>query len=137
MARVAILRAHSVRTNFKPITCYRAALLFTGVVSTHSAWHLGSSAAACWSTRSHTPGSAMAPDSKHMSPAMQALCYFYRNPPAESGVKPQPYKAIPKLIQHPHMKISRVKMAVKRFMAKKSTRALCTGSRCRAAAKCI
>ena len=64
----------------------------------------------------------MPPEPKHLSPAMQALCYFYRSPPAESGVKPQPYKAIPKLIEHPRMKISRVKMAVKRFMDKKGTR---------------
>ena len=33
-----------------------------------------------------------------MDPAAQALCYYYRNPPPESDVKPQPYKAIPKLI---------------------------------------
>ena len=60
---------------------------------------------------------------KHMGPAMQALCFFYRNPPPESGVSPRPYseipkliKQIPKLIKQPHMKISRIKMAVKRFL---------------------
>ena len=36
---------------------------------------------------------------KHMGPAKQALCYFYRNPPANSGVMPQPFKEIAKLIQ--------------------------------------
>ena len=45
-----------------------------------------------------------------MEPATQALCFFYRNPPAESGVKPQPYKAIPKLIKKPHIQIGAVKM---------------------------
>ena len=36
------------------------------------------------------------------------MCYFYRNPPPGSGVKPQPYKAIPKLIGAPNMRIGRV-----------------------------
>ena len=27
-----------------------------------------------------------------MSPALQELCFFYRNPPPDSGVKPQPYE---------------------------------------------
>ena len=57
-----------------------------------------------------------------MSAAMQALCYFYRNPPHGSGVKPQPYKAIPKLIKAPNMGISRVKMAVRRFHLKRQAR---------------
>ena len=60
--------------------------------------------------------------SKHMDPATQALCFFYRNPPAESGVKPQPYKAIAKLIKQPKINTSRLKMAVHRFMVKKAPR---------------
>ena len=59
---------------------------------------------------------------KHMGLAMQALCFFYRNPPPESGVSPRPYSEIPKLIKQPHMKISRVKMAVKRFLQEKEMR---------------
>ena len=58
----------------------------------------------------------------HMSASMQALCYFYRNPPPGSGVKPQPYKAIPKLIKAPSMEVGRVKMAVRRFHLKRQTR---------------
>ena len=42
---------------------------------------------------------------KHMGPAQQALCYFYRNPPAKSGVKPQPFKEIAKLIQQPRTSV--------------------------------
>ena len=53
---------------------------------------------------------------------MQALCYFYRNPPPGSGVKPQPYKAIPKLIGAPNMGIGRVKMAARRFHGKRRAR---------------
>ena len=34
-----------------------------------------------------------------MQPAMQALCYYYRHPPPNSGVQPQPFRAIPALIQ--------------------------------------
>ena len=59
---------------------------------------------------------------KHMGPAMQALCFFYRNPPPESGVSPRPYSEIPKLIKQPRMKISRVKMAVNRFLQEKEMR---------------
>ena len=50
------------------------------------------------------------------------MCYFYRNPPPGSGVKPQPYKAIPKLIGAPNMGIGRVKMAVRRFHGKRRAR---------------
>ena len=53
---------------------------------------------------------------------MQALCYFYRHPPPGSGVKPQPFSAIPTLIKAPSMGISRVKMAVRRFHLKRQTR---------------
>ena len=53
---------------------------------------------------------------------MQALCYYYRHPPPKSGAKPQLFRAIPALIQRPRMKISRVKMAVARFMKKKAVR---------------
>ena len=68
------------------------------------------------------PARQEACDKKHMDAATQALCFFYRNPPPESGVKPQPYKAIPKLIHQPQMSLGRVKMAVKRFLKKKRPR---------------
>ena len=51
-------------------------------------------------------------DNSHMDAATQALCFFYRNPPPGSGVPPQPFKKIPKLVGKPHMGIGRVKMAV-------------------------
>ena len=57
-----------------------------------------------------------------MSAPLQALCYFYRNPPPGSAVKPQPYKTIPKLIGAPNIGTSRVKMAVRRFHLKRRTR---------------
>ena len=65
----------------------------------------------------------------HTDAATQALCFFYRNPPPNSGVQPQPYKAIPKLIHKPDMKISRVKMIVKRFLQEKKRRGRKTGWR--------
>ena len=58
----------------------------------------------------------------HMDAATQALCFFYRNPPPSSGVAPQPFKEIPKLVGKPHMGISRVEMAAKRFLRKKAKR---------------
>ena len=51
------------------------------------------------------PARQEACDKKHMDAATQALCFFYRNPPPESGVKPQAYKAIPKLIHQPQMSL--------------------------------
>ena len=71
---------------------------------------------------SSTQATSVTSTSGHMEPAMQALCYYYRHPPPNSGVKPQPFRAIPALIQRPRMKISRVKMAVARFMKKKAVR---------------
>lgn len=65
---------------------------------------------------------ACGPVSKQMEPATQALCFFYRNPPPASGVKPQPFKAIPQLVNQPHLTIGRVKMAVKRFGKARATR---------------
>ena len=65
---------------------------------------------------------AVASGSQQMDPATQALCFFYRNPPRGSGVKPQPYKKIPQLIKQPRMEIGRIKMAVKRFGKKKKKR---------------
>ena len=50
-----------------------------------------------------------------MDTAMQALCFFYRNPPSDSGVRPQPFKKIPKLIRRPSMSIERIKSVVRRF----------------------
>ena len=61
-------------------------------------------------------GTSVSSASRHMEPAMQALCYYYQHPPPKSGAKPQLFRAIPALIQRPRMKISRVKMAVARFM---------------------
>ena len=53
--------------------------------------------------------------SEHMAPAKQARCYFYRNPPASSGVRPQPHKDIPELIQLPQTPVGTIKTVVKRF----------------------
>ena len=64
-----------------------------------------------------------------ISPAMQALCYFYRNPPPGSGVKPQPYKVIPKLIKAPRTDIGRIKMIVNRFHNVRQARGRKTGWR--------
>ena len=50
-----------------------------------------------------------------MGSAHQALCYFYRNPPAHSGVKPQPYRDIAKLIQLPHTPVDAIRKVVQRF----------------------
>ena len=57
-----------------------------------------------------------------MDPATQALCFFYRNPPSDSGVRPQPFRKIPKLIRRPSMNIERIKSAVRRFCLKKKKR---------------
>ena len=62
-----------------------------------------------------------------MDAATQALCFFYRNPPATSGVKPQPYKAIPDLIGRPHMSGGAIKMAVHRFGSEKQRRGRAKG----------
>ena len=62
-----------------------------------------------------------------MDAATQALCFFYRNPPATSGVKPQPYKAIPDLIGRPHMSVGAIKMAVHRFGSDKQRRGRAKG----------
>ena len=50
------------------------------------------------------------------------MVYFYRNPPPDSGVKPQPYSAIAKLIHRPHAKPNTLRWAAVTFMAKKSPR---------------
>ena len=52
---------------------------------------------------------------KHMGPAKQALCYFYRNPPANSGVMPQPFKEIAKLIQQPRTPANTIRWVVRNF----------------------
>ena len=64
-----------------------------------------------------------------MSPALQALCFFYRNPPPDSGVKPQPYRKIFGLLKAPHLGVGRIKMAVKRFHCEKKSRGRKTGWR--------
>ena len=33
-----------------------------------------------------------------MDPANVALCYFYRNPPSDSGVRPLPYQRIADIV---------------------------------------
>ena len=53
--------------------------------------------------------------SAHMGAAQQALCFFYRNPPANSGVKPQPYNQIAKLIQQPQTPVGTIRAVVQRF----------------------
>ena len=55
--------------------------------------------------------------SKHMDASLRALCFFYRNPPPGSGVRPQPYKEIAKLIRRPRMPAGTIRSAVKRFLA--------------------
>ena len=50
--------------------------------------------------------------SAHMGAAQQALCFFYRNPPANSGVKPQPYNQIAKLIQQPQTPVGTIRAVV-------------------------
>ena len=52
---------------------------------------------------------------KHMGPAQQALCYFYRNPPAKSGVMPQPFKEIAKLIRQPRTPADTIRWVVRNF----------------------
>ena len=60
--------------------------------------------------------------SVQMGAAHQALCYFYRNPPASSGVKPQPYKDIAKLIQLPNTPVATIRSVVQRFQFPRKTR---------------
>ena len=60
--------------------------------------------------------------SKHMEASLRALCFFYRNPPAGSGVRPQPYKKIAKLIRRPHMSTRTIKTVVHRFLAARKVR---------------
>ena len=60
--------------------------------------------------------------SKHMEASLRALCFFYRNPPAGSGVRPQPYKKIVKLIRRPHMSTRTIKTVVHRFLAARKVR---------------
>ena len=65
--------------------------------------------------------------SAHMGAAHQALCYFYRNPPTGSGVKPQPYKDIAKLIQLPKTPAETIRKVVQRFQLTRQTRGQCEG----------
>ena len=60
--------------------------------------------------------------SKHMDASLRALCFFYRNPPPGSGVRPQPYKEIAKLIRRPRMPAGTIRSAVKRFLAVRRVR---------------
>ena len=53
---------------------------------------------------------------KHMDAKTTALCYFYRHPPRQSGVKPVPYRKIPKLLPvGPLPTLNQVWRAVKTF----------------------
>ena len=63
---------------------------------------------------------------KHMEDRTQALCYFYRNTPSNSNARRQKYKDIPKLIGQPRLKVSAVKMSVRRFKKQRQKR----GRRC-------
>ena len=60
--------------------------------------------------------------SVQMGAAHQALCYFYRNPPASSGVKPQPYKDIAKLIQLPNTPAVTLRKVAQRFQSPQQAR---------------
>ena len=53
--------------------------------------------------------------SQQMDAPLQALCYFYRHPPVGSGVRPQPYSEIAKLIKRPHMPVGTIRQSVRRF----------------------
>ena len=53
--------------------------------------------------------------SARIGAAQQALCYFYRNPPASSGVRPQPYKEIARLIRQPQLPAATIRSIVRRF----------------------
>ena len=53
--------------------------------------------------------------SARIGAAQQALCYFYRNPPPSSGVRPQPYKEIAKLIGQPQLPAGSIRTIVRRF----------------------
>ena len=53
--------------------------------------------------------------SARMGAAQQALCYFYRNPPASSGVRPQPCKEIARLIRQPQLPASTIRNIVRKF----------------------
>ena len=78
------------------------------------------------------PASAATADAQRpagLDAATQALCFFYRNPPPSSGVKPQPYKAIPELIGRPDTRIGAIKMAVRRFGKEKKPRGRRSGWR--------
>ena len=53
--------------------------------------------------------------SARIGAAQQALCYVYRNPPASSGVRPQPYKEIARLIRQPQLPAATIRSIVRRF----------------------
>ena len=56
------------------------------------------------------------PMGEHMDAKTTALCYFYRHPPRQSGVKPVPYRKIPKLLPvRPLPTLNQVWRAVKTF----------------------
>ena len=67
--------------------------------------------------------------SQRMDARLQALCYFYRHPPAGSGVKPQPYSEIAKLVKRPHMPVGTIRQSVRRFMASRKVRGRKSGWR--------
>ena len=72
----------------------------------------------------------------HMNAETKALCYFYRNPPKNSGVKPQPYSKIPGLIGGKRrLQAHNVKWAVKDFHMDKQQRGRKTGWRKTSAAE--
>ena len=60
--------------------------------------------------------------SQQMDAPLQALCYFYRHPPMGSGVRPQPYSEIAKLLKRPHMPVGSIRQSVRRLMASRKVR---------------
>lgn len=68
----------------------------------------------------------------HMNHTTNALCYWYRNPPPNSGVKPVPFRKIPALVVaagKPRPTQAAVFKAVKKFHTKKSKRGRKVGYR--------
>ena len=65
----------------------------------------------------------VAPMGKHMDAKTRALCYFYRHPPRNSGVKPVPYRKIPRLLPvRPRPTRQQVWTAVRTFHSDQKSR---------------
>ena len=69
---------------------------------------------------------------KHLGDKTKALCYFYRHPPAKSGVEAQPYSKIAKLVVgpgKPPLDKQKVFRAVRGFHKKRGARSRAQGWR--------